>query len=90
MVEQGKIEKSLKSNEFASFAQRTSELKERVVEKIMEYNSINALENVNREALNSAITTYSWYMLGETAVVMILCLLQVEGIRRMLSSSSVV
>ena len=90
VIESAKVEKNIKSSDFESFKARAVEFKDDVMKSAKTHHETTTLEFSNRKALTESLRTYSYYMMGETVVVAVLCLLQVEGIRKMLSSSSVV
>lgn len=90
MVETGKVEKRMTTDEFDSIGVRATDLRANVKDKFWKIGELAVLEQTNRRTANEALSTYSWYMMLETIVVVALCLLQVESIRKMLTNQSIV
>jgi hypothetical protein len=84
------VHQKLITEDVANHAVRVTDLKDEIFERMKRVKETILMDRVNQEGLNKGLDNYYFYNIAEIVVLGLICVIQVESVRKLLLSSSIV
>ncbi len=84
------VNSKLVAEDIANHAVRVTDLRDEIIQRMQRVKETIMMDKVNQEGLNKGLDHYYFYNIAEIVVLGLICVIQVESVRKLLLSSSVV